>query len=419
MHKAIRGVRDILPQEASIWQEIEEKARGIFSLYGYREIRTPLIEEASLFSRSLGKSSEIVKKQMFQIQRDKEIFVLRPEATAAVVRSYIENSLDKKEGFVKLYYAGPMFRAERPQKGRLRQFHHLGVEAIGSSSPLLDVEIICLARQLMQNIGVKNFRIKINSLGCNKDKKKLSDFLRVKLKSRLSQLCPKCKQRFKRNIFRILDCKEEGCRKICSGLDLKGDHLCSSCRSHFDQVKEGLDSLGVQYEFIPYLVRGLDYYTHTVFEITHDSLGSQDALGAGGRYDNLVSELGGPSLGAIGFALGIERILLVKDKKAEQKTNNLVYLISLGTKAEKEALHILYDLRQSKIPVDTDYQNKSLKAAMRRASDLKVRFVVIIGEDEIKKNVVTLKDMLSGDQREISRTSLVKELWDATNAHLR
>ena len=410
MFKAIRGTKDILPAEACLWQTIEEKARDIFSLYGYRQIRTPIIEEASLFSRSLGKSSEIVQKQMFQIQRDKEVFVLRPEATAAVVRSYIENNFDKKQGFAKFYYIGPMFRAERPQKGRLRQFHHLGVEAIGSLSPLLDIEVICLASKILNDSGVKNFKIQINSLGCIKDKQRLAESLRSKLASKLEKLCPNCNDRFKRNVFRILDCKEETCRKVCQGLKLEEDNLCPDCSRHFQQVKDGLKSLGVQYQVMPSLVRGLDYYTRTVFEIVHDSLGSQDALGAGGRYDSLVSDLGGPSLGAIGFALGLERIIIAKDKTDGKQTGRLVYLIALGDAAKKEVLKLLYHLRNNKIQADTDYQDKSLKAAMRRASDLKARFVVIIGEDEIKSGLVTLKDMESGEQTRIGQAALGERL---------
>ncbi len=410
MFKAIRGTKDILPQDISFWQKIEDKAREIFSLFGYQEIRTPILEEANLFDRSLGKFSEIIQKQMFKIRRDKDIFVLRPEATASVVRAYIENHLDKKDNFLKVYYLGPMFRAERPQKGRLRQFHHLGIEAIGSSSPYLDIEVISLARQLLESLGIKDFKINLNSLGCIKDKQRLQEILKTKLKSKLSKLCLNCKDRFKRNVFRVLDCKNQTCRKIVMELDLKDEHLCPDCRGHFKKVNSGLKALGIQYQYLPQLVRGLDYYTRTIFEITHKDLGGQDALGAGGRYDNLIKELGGRSVPAIGFALGIERILLVKKSKTEDKQKKLVYLITLGDEAKNKSLKLLDNLRKNKIQADTDYQDKSIKGALRRANDLDARFVIIIGEDELKKNGITLKDMISGQQQEIKTDEVIDRI---------
>lgn len=410
MFKAIRGAKDILPQEAHSWQEIEDMGRHIFSIYGYQQIRTPIIEEIGLFNRSLGSSSEIIQKQMFEIKRQAETLVLRPEATASVVRSYIENNLDKRIGFSKFYYIGPMFRAERPQKGRLRQFHHIGVEAVGSLSPYLDVEVIGLADRLLAEFGVKDFEIILNSLGCRGDKKKFSDILKAKLKNKLSDLCDECKERFNRNIFRILDCKNSACREVIKGLNLGNDYLCADCRAHFLKVTKGLDNLGIGYKVSAHLVRGLNYYTRTVFEITHKGLGSQDAIGAGGRYDNLVKELGGPDLGAIGFAFGVERLLLARGKTAEEKQINLVYLIALGAEAEGQGLKLLDTLRKNGIKADTDYVGKSLKGAMRNADSLGARFVLIIGEDELKKNVVTLKDMVSGEQKEIKRVDLIREL---------
>lgn len=410
MFKAIRGVKDILPEDASSWLEIEELARNIFSIYGYRQIRTPIIEELGLFNRCLGSSSEIVQKQMFEIKRDKEALVLRPEATASVVRAFIENNLDKKQSFSKFYYIGPMFRAERPQKGRLRQFHHIGVEAIGSLSPYLDVEIISLAHRLLGELGVGDSRISLNSLGCSNDKKKLGNILKQKLKSRLSDLCNDCRERFHRNVFRILDCKTETCIKIVRDLKLGNDNLCDECHKHFLKVKKGLDCLGIDYEASSYLVRGLDYYTRTVFEITHKDLGSQDAIGAGGRYDNLVSELGGNDQGAIGFAFGVERIILARAKRLEKEEAASVYVITLGDKPAEAGLKLLDKLRQNRIKVDANYTGKSLKGAMRDANDLRARYVLIIGEDELKKDAVSCKDMVSGAQREIKVEDLIKEL---------
>jgi len=410
MFKRITGTKDVLPEEAGWWQKIEVISRNIFSLYNYQEIRPPLIEEALLFNRSLGKSSEIVQKQMFLVEREKEVYALRPEGTASVARAYIENNLDKTTGFMKLYYIGPMFRAERPQKGRLRQFHHIGCEAIGSTEADLDVEIISLTDNLLKALSISDYKIKINSLGCPKDKKALTQNLHINLKDKLTKLCAECHTRFKNNPLRILDCKNEQCREVISKLDIQEAYLCPECKAHFSKVKEGLDSLNINYAVTPYLVRGLDYYTRTVFEVTHQDLGSQDALGAGGRYDNLVSDLGGPNVGAMGFALGVERLLLVARCPLPVVRQNLVYLITLGEEAKIQGLKLLDNLRKNGITSDTDYENKSLKGALRKANDLSARYVLIIGEDELKKNVVTCKDMVSGEQKEIKTESLINEL---------
>jgi len=409
MFKRVPGTKDILPQEAGAWQKIEEISRNIFSLYNYKEIRPPLIEEASLFNRSLGLSSEIIQKQMFLIKSKGDVYALRPEGTASIVRSYIENNLDKTTKFVKLYYLGPMFRLERPQKGRLRQFHHIGYEAIGSHAADLDVEVISLADRLLAGLSIDGYKIKINSLGCAKDKKELSAILHKNLKDKLQKLCADCRRRLKTNILRILDCKNEACREVVRKLDIADTYLCPECKAHFAKVRQGLDALKINYEVTPYLVRGLDYYTRTVFEIAHKDLGAQDALGAGGRYDNLVKELGGPQLGAIGFAFGVERLLLVSSIRPVS-SENLVYLITLGDEPKKQGLKLLNELRECGIACDTDYEEKSLKGAMRAANDLSAKFVLIIGEDELKKNVVTLKNMESGEQKEVRADDLKREL---------
>ena len=411
MFKRVPGTKDILPEETASWQKIEETSRNIFSLYNYKEVRPPLIEEAALFNRSLGESTEIVQKQMFLIKNKEGLYCLRPEATASIVRAYIENNLDKMVGFIKVYYIGPMFRLERPQKGRLRQFHHIGCEAIGSPDADLDVEVISLADNLLKSLTIDNYKIKINSLGCTKDKKELNVILHKALKDKLNKLCVDCKTRFRKNTLRILDCKNEVCQEVVRKMDLHDAHLCPECKAHFAKVRKGLDSLKINYAVLPHLVRGLDYYTGTVFEIAHEKLGAQDALGAGGRYNNLVKELGGPDIGAIGFAFGVERLLLVTRAPEHRSTSGkLVYLISLGEKAKDEGLKLLDDLRKKGIACDTDYEGKSLKGAMRRANDLGARFVLILGEDELKKNVVTLKDMASGEQKEIKSGELMREL---------
>lgn len=411
MFKKIIGTKDILPEEVEYWQNIEEISRTIFSLYNYKEIRLPLIEEFGLFNRSLGESSEIVQKQMFLIKKEKHIYTLRPEATASIARAYIENHLDKTEGFIKLYYIGPMFRAERPQKGRFRQFHHLGAEAIGSPDAFCDVEIISLADKLLKSFFIEGYKIEINSLGCVKDKKKLTEALHQALSDKINKLCADCRIRYKGNkSLRILDCKKEGCQNVVKKLNIQDKYLCPECKTHFNQVKTGLDTLNLNYQISPYLVRGLDYYTRTVFEIIHSRLGAQDALGAGGRYDNLLPDLGGPDIGAVGFAFGIERLLLVAPRNPLPATQKLVYIITLGEEAKIKGLKLLNNLREAGIRTDTDYAGKSLKGALRRADDLGAKYVLIMGEDELKKNVVTLKDMTSGIQKEIGSEDVINAL---------
>lgn len=410
MFKRVSGTKDILPDETGYWQAIETTARNIFSLYNYREIRTPIIEEASLFNRSLGVTTEIVQKQMFLIHNQEEVYALRPEGTASIVRSYLENNLDKTSPFIKLYYIGPMFRLERPQKGRLRQFHHIGCEVIGSPEATLDVEVISLADQLLQGFSIADYKIKINSLGCPKDKQTLTLNLKEGLQKEKQSLCPDCQKRLENNILRILDCKNETCRKIVKTLTLTDTHLCPDCLNHFKEVKNGLSSQGIPFEVEPQLVRGLDYYNRTVFEITHTNLGSQDAIGAGGRYNHLIKELGGPDIGGIGFAFGVERLLLAGKPAAENPQNKLVYLITLGETAKFAGVKILNQLRRANIPSDMDYLNRSLKAAMRAANDAGARYVLILGDDELKKNVISLKDMSNSTQKEINLQDLTKEL---------
>ena len=405
-------MKDLLPAEAYLWQEAEDKAKAAFNLYGYKPIRTPLLEEEGLFNRSLGNETEIVKKQMFVIRHSEDSYVLRPEATAGVVRAYIENNLDKTDSFVKLYYIGPMFRAERPQKGRLRQFHHIGAEALGSNSPYLDSEIISLIKYILDALGISGYELKLNSLGCPEDKQKLSRMLQDRLKDETEKLCPDCKERLNRNVFRILDCKNENCKQVVSRLSLTlEDYLCQECSEHFSAVKKNLDKLNINYTLSPHLVRGLDYYNRTVFEISHKDLGAQDALGAGGRYDNLIFELGGPKSGAVGFALGMERLLLVAACRPHGHAGQTkVFVVTLGEEAKKEGFQLLDKLREADIASDMDYENKSLKGQMRKANDLGVKFTILIGDEELKKQSLLLKDMASGTQEEIGFDNFIGEI---------
>lgn len=411
---APRGTTDILPAEMSLWQDVQDTARQIFTNYNYKEIQTPVFEETELFARSMGKTSDVVQKQMLNLQSQKksdagDIHVgelsLRPEGTASVVRSYIENGLDRKENISKFFYIGPMFRGERPQKGRLRQFHQIGVEVIGpgASHPYLDAEVIALNVGLLKAFGLKDFELKINTLGSPEDKKSFSKSLRKLLDPKISKLCPDCQKRFERNVFRILDCKNKTCREIVDSLKIGDSYLSEESRSYFAQVKEALDGLGVKYRVCHDLVRGLDYYTHTVFEITGSSLGSQDALSAGGRYNHLVAQLGGPEVPATGFALGIERTLLAMGKSQESTvTSPSAYIVGLDERSFKKGFEILNILRSMDIPSDMSFRISSMKSQMRLADKTGARCVIILGESELEKECVSLKDMETGDQEEIS-----------------
>ncbi len=411
---AIRGTKDILPKDCEVWRFIEEKARQLCEVYGYREIRTPLLEESRLFTRSIGKASDIVRKEMYSfLDRKKRMLCLRPEATASVVRAYLEHGLDKSLSLAKFYYFGPMFRAERPQAGRLRQFHHIGVETIGSRSPYLDAEVISLAVKLLQKIGVKGFTLQINSIGCRPDRRRYKLTLRTALKNKLKLLCSDCHSRYKVNILRIFDCKNETCKRLTRQLPSIVDTLCRECAEHFQKVERTLNSLNISYVLNPYLVRGLDYYTKTCFELVHPRLGAQDALGAGGRYDDLVGDLGGPEKPAVGFALGIERVigsLTPLEFEPSTKSSPCVYIATIGEKAKQMAYKLLQTLRAQGISSETDYQDRSLKGQMRLADKSGFRYVAILGEEELEKEIIILRDMQNKSQKEIKIDELVEGL---------
>src|SRR3989344_6430649 len=405
-----RGTSDILPDVIPLWEDVESKARKILKSYGYREIRTPIYEETALFKRSLGQASDIVNKQLLELATSKEEgYALRPEGTASVVRSYIENSMDRQEGISKLFYIGAMFRGERPQKGRLRQFHQIGVEVIGANTatPYLDAEVIALNAELLRTLGVKDFRLKINTLGSPQDKEHFSQALRKALQADVDKLCEDCQDRFERNVFRILDCKNSACRAVVAGIKLGHGHLSAESQKYYAELKKILQGLKVEFEEVLTLVRGLDYYTHTVFEITQSSLGSQDALSAGGRYNDLVAQLGGPQVDAVGFACGIERILLATAEENKPPADPLtVYVIALDEKIFPKAFRILQKLRAEGISSDMSYKVSSMKSQMRSADKAGSRYVVILGEDEDQKGVVALKDMKTGEQKEVKEDKL-------------
>lgn len=417
-----RGTADILPEEISLWQDLESNARAILEIYGYKEIRTPLFESTELFNRSVGQTSDIVQKQMLTLSVQKETDVddvsraglaLRPEGTASVVRAYLENNIHAKESLSKLYYLGPMFRGERPQKGRLRQFHQIGVEVIGpdACSAYLDAEVIALNVNLLKALGVSDFKLKINTLGSQEDKNNFSEFLKENLKKEINGFCADCQNRFERNVFRILDCKQEKCKTFLQHLKLdKSAYLSVESLNYFSQVKSALTQLGITFVEDPFLVRGLDYYTHTVFEVSCESLGSQDAIGAGGRYDNLVHQLGGDKdvvFGALGFALGMERILLAMKGKSVKPAAMDVFLVSLGSAAFGRVFLLLQEIRSQGISADMSYHPGSVKSQMRLANKLGAKYVLILGDDEIKENVAAVKDMANGAQEKVGINELI------------
>ncbi|MBI1976844.1 MAG: histidine--tRNA ligase [Candidatus Omnitrophica bacterium] len=411
--QALRGTHDVLPLEAPLWSMVEQRALRLFRIFGFQEIRTPLLEEASLFIRAVGEASDIVQKEMYVLtDRGNRQICLRPEGTAGVVRAYLEHGLGAQGGVVKLFYIGAMFRAERPQAGRQRQFHQIGVESLGSGSPLSDVENVHLLSQLLFELGVKKFQLRINHLGCGKDRPEVVDQLQKEISPVCSQLCEDCQQRFERNILRILDCKKENCReKIFPKTENVFARICSSCQDHFKKVKEGLDLAKIAYRVDSHLVRGLDYYTGTVFEVSTDELGAQDTLAAGGRYDRLVEELGGKLVPATGWALGTERLLMVLKDKVGADLNPgpaLVYIAVAGESLQGEAFKLLSRLRESGIASEMDFESRSLKGQFRAANKKGSRHVILLGEEEWGRGEVVLKDMQTGTQEVVSHEKILE-----------
>jgi histidyl-tRNA synthetase len=411
-YKAVKGMDDILPKDISTWQELERTARRKLESYGYSEIRTPILEDASVFIRSIGEETDIVTKEMYVFKDRKERpLAMRPEGTAPIVRSYVEHSFDKVSPQAKLYYIGPMFRSEKPQKGRSRQFHQIGVEVFGTYSPYADSEIIIQMDDMLKSFGLKEFIIKINSLGSIEDKKKFSNNLKTYLKEKESRLCDDCKNRIKSNPLRVFDCKMESCKVALKGSPNITDSLSEESKKHYEKVKNILDKMKIKYKEEKSLVRGLDYYTGTVFEVVHPALGAQDAIGAGGRYDNLVKDFGGKESGAVGYALGIERMILaLKDKVL--KTKPIIFIATLGDEAKILGIKISSEIRDkiSIVTVLNDLQETSLKSQMRNADKNNADFVLIIGDDELKENKVTLRDMKTKEQCSVSIKSIAEEI---------
>lgn len=411
--QSIRGVKDILPGDIEKWQWVEEIARNVFSKYGFKEIRLPIFENTKLFSKSIGETTDIVEKEMYTFtDRSGEQITLRPEGTASVVRAYIEHKMYNPPSVVKLYYMGPMFRYERPQAGRFRQFYQIGIEAMGTDSPTVDVEVMTLLVEFFRRLGLTDLELQINSLGCADCRPKYRETLKDAIRGHLDELCQNCNLRYERNPLRVLDCKVERDREIAKDLPKTKDHLCESCRTNFDQVQTLLDSTETPYSLNPLLVRGLDYYTRTTFEVVSTGLGAQNAICGGGRYDSLVEEFEGPSTPCFGFALGMERLISVIPfgDNIELESRPDIFVVSLGEEAKVPTFKIIHELRREGFTVDQDYGAGSMKSQMRKANKSCSRFSLILGENEIKSGKYLLKDMENGSQNEVSVQDLISAI---------
>jgi histidyl-tRNA synthetase len=402
--KKIRGTEDILPEKVGVWRRMENTAREVFDLYCYKELRTPILEETGLFISGVGETSDIVTKQMFSFVDGKgRSLTMRPEGTAPIIRAYLEHGIHKSP-IAKIFYMGPFFRSERPQAGRERQFHQIGAEAIGCDNPSIDAEIISLLVHLLNKFGITGGQLELNSVGCSICQGPYKEKLKEYFAGEETSLCSDCHRRLNENPLRVLDCKRPECQSLVVDAPTFPDYLCNSCSEHFQKVQTALKSLDISYHLHPYLVRGLDYYTRTAFEITHPALGSQNAVAAGGRFDNLVEKMGGEPTPAVGFALGMERVILIQEKEkvaAPGESRLCVYLAPQGEEAFQKMVKLLKELRRSGIKSELDYEGKRLKNQLRLANKLGCQYVAILGEDELKRKIVTLKNMDTGEQEEL------------------
>lgn len=409
-----RGTKDILPGTVELWQKFECLARDLCHRYNYQEIRTPIFEHTELFQRGVGETTDIVEKEMYTFKdRGDRSLTLRPEGTAAVVRSYIEHKLYAEPQPTKLYYLGPMFRYDRPQAGRYRQFHQFGVEAIGAAGPAIDAEVIMLAVNVLGNLGLSGLKVYVNSVGCPQCRPLYRDTLQAFLRDKVQALCSDCQSRYDRNPMRILDCKNEQCGHLTTGAPTVADCLCGECATHFVGLKSLLNAVDLTYTVNPRLVRGLDYYTKTAFEVQYPPLGAQSAVCGGGRYDGLIEQCGGEATPGIGFAIGIERVLLALEKQQpiSQSVKPIdIYLAAMGEAAVSACFGLMLKLRTAGIAADMDYTGRSLKAQMKYAAKLPARFTAIVGDNELAEGVVTLRDMATGEQEKTAFSCLIEKM---------
>jgi histidyl-tRNA synthetase len=409
--RSIRGVKDILPDEIPRWQIIEGTARRLSELYGFQEIRVPIFETTELFARSIGDTTDIVEKEMYTFQdRDGSSLTLRPEATAGVVRAFIEHNLGATGVSQKLYYLGAMFRHERPQAGRLRQFHQYGVESFGAAGPLADVEVIALLWAFLSELGLPGLSLELNSLGDAADRRRYVDVLRSFLKGQEARLCANCRRRTATNPLRTLDCKVDACKEATAASPKITEHLSASSQQHFQEVCKGLEGLRIPCTLNHRLVRGLDYYTLTTFEVTTQHLGAQNAVAAGGRYDELVAALGGPPTPAVGFAVGLERVSLMLPQTKVVGPTKIVYVAGFGTKGASGGLALLQALRASGIAAECDFKATSLKNHLRQADRKTALYTIIVGDDEVDNGSVLLRNMVTKEQSPVPIAQVVGSL---------
>ncbi len=409
--KGIRGFKDILPGEVEKWQYVEGEARRVFGLFGFSEFRIPLLERTELFSRSIGEATDIVGKEMYTfLDRDGDSITLRPEATASIMRAYLEHGLNLKDPVGKYYFIGPMFRHERPQKGRYRQFHQIDAEILGVQDAQADAEILVMLMRYLEGLGIGKLSLQINSLGCPACRLPYKSEIQKFLQSKRESLCDDCQRRLETNPLRIFDCKKEECQAALTKAPVVLDYLCPDCRNHFERVKALLDDFRLSYSINPRMVRGLDYYTRTAFEVVTGELGAQNAVCGGGRYDGLAEEIGGPPIPAIGFAIGVERLVLLLTEKKSFSRHPEVFLATLGKKAQRRGFSLAQELRNNGFWAEFDYEGKSLKSQMRKADKMKSPYVIILGEEELQKNRVILRNMATKGQEEVPLEGIIRRL---------
>ena len=407
--KAVRGTKDIIGEDAKKYMYISNTVQNLFENYGYNFAKTPIFEETDLFKRGTGEATDVVEKEMYTFKdRGDRSLTLRPENTASMVRCYLENSLYAKEDVSRFYYIGSMFRYERPQAGRQREFNQIGVEVFGEKSPILDAEVIAMGYNLLKQLGITDLEVKINSVGSKESRTIYREKLIEHFQSHIDDMCGDCKDRINRNPLRLLDCKVDSGKDYYKSAPSIIDYLFEDERKHYEEVKKYLTIFGVKFTEDPTLVRGLDYYSSTVFEIVTNKLGSQGTVLGGGRYDNLLKELGDKDIPAVGFAAGVERVMMLLEDYP--KNNPDVYVAWLGENTIEQAMNITENLRKNNLKVHIDFSSKGMKAHMKKADRLSVRYCVIIGEDELNKGVVLIKDFLTREQKEIAFENIIKEI---------
>ena len=415
LSKAPRGTKDITPKDVYKWHYVEKKFREICALYGYEEIRTPIFEHTEVFARSVGDTTDVVQKEMYSFtDRGDRQLSLKPEGTAGVIRSFIENKMYADTQPTKLYYITPCFRYERPQAGRQRQFHQFGIEVLGSDGPSVDAEVISLAVQFFNEMGLKNLSVNINSVGCPTCREEYNRKLKEYLDKKVDVLCETCLERKDKNPMRVIDCKNPHCKENLQDIPFMIDHLCEDCKDHFDKLQTYLKEMDINYVVDKTIVRGLDYYKKTAFEIISNDIGSQSTVCGGGRYDGLVEMLGGPKgISGIGFALGAERLLLTLENnniEIENPKSTDIYIATIGDAAKTKSFKLIKDLRSNHISADNDHLDKSLKAQFKYSDKLNAKYTVVIGDDELANDTATLKNMKTSEQTTIKLSEIVQEL---------